>query len=68
MVVVCFSFRSSMSRSAWPMWGMYISMKLRFLYSLSSFLLAPQPPMPPLEIDEEDRRALAVHLLATYPD
>lgn len=34
--------------------------------SLSQFFLAPQPPMPVFALAEEDRRALAVHLLARY--
>jgi glucose/arabinose dehydrogenase/cytochrome c553 len=34
--------------------------------SLTRFFLAPQPPMPVLDLREKDRRALAVHLLATY--
>jgi glucose/arabinose dehydrogenase len=34
--------------------------------SLALFLLTPQPPMPVFDLEEQDRRALAVHLLATY--
>ncbi len=34
--------------------------------SLSQFFLTPQPPMPVVDLDEEDRRALAVHLLENY--
>ena len=36
--------------------------------SLAQFFLAPQPPMPVFALAEEDRRALAVHLLARYAD
>jgi glucose/arabinose dehydrogenase len=36
--------------------------------SLSQFFLAAQPPMPVLELDEEERRALAVHSLKTYAE
>jgi len=36
--------------------------------SLSQFFLTPQPPMPVVALGEEDRRALAVHLLARYSD
>jgi mono/diheme cytochrome c family protein len=38
------------------------------LDSLSQFFLAPQPPMPVFALAEEDRRALAVHLLSRYAD
>ncbi len=31
---------------------------------LAAYFLAPQPPMPAFDLPEEDRRALAVHLLA----
>jgi len=34
--------------------------------SLSQFFLTPQPPMPVVDLEEEDRRALAVHLLENY--
>ncbi|MFP6655632.1 MAG: PQQ-dependent sugar dehydrogenase, partial [Myxococcota bacterium] len=36
--------------------------------SLSQFFLAPQPPMPVFALSEDDRRALAVHLLTIYPN
>jgi glucose/arabinose dehydrogenase len=36
--------------------------------SLSQYFLTPQPPMPVVDLEEEDRRALAVHLLGTYTD
>jgi mono/diheme cytochrome c family protein len=35
--------------------------------SLVTFLATPTPPMPPVERGPEDRRDLAVHLLATHP-
>jgi glucose/arabinose dehydrogenase len=35
--------------------------------SLSAFLVAPTAPMPPVELDAEARRDLAVHLLAEHP-
>lgn len=34
---------------------------------LAGFLEAPTPPMPALDLDEEQRRDLAVYLLATHP-
>lgn len=34
---------------------------------LVAFLAAPTPPMPALDLDEEQRRDLAVYLLATHP-
>jgi glucose/arabinose dehydrogenase len=34
---------------------------------LEAFLAAPTPPMPVFPLSESDRRALAVHLLATRP-
>ena len=34
--------------------------------SLGQYFLAPQPPMPVFALEEEDRRALAVYLLARY--
>ena len=36
--------------------------------SLSQFFLTPQPAMPVVALEEEDRRALAVHLLVRYAD
>jgi glucose/arabinose dehydrogenase len=36
--------------------------------SLSQFFLTPQPPMPVVDLEEEDRRALAIHLLENYTD
>jgi glucose/arabinose dehydrogenase len=35
--------------------------------SLTAFLAAPTPPMPPVELAAEARRDLAVHLLAEHP-
>jgi glucose/arabinose dehydrogenase len=35
--------------------------------TLMKFLLAPQPPMPAFPFTDDQRRALAIHLLATYP-
>jgi glucose/arabinose dehydrogenase len=35
--------------------------------SLATFLRTPQPPMPAYPFPEEQRRALAIWLLATYP-
>jgi glucose/arabinose dehydrogenase len=35
--------------------------------SLATFLATPTPPMPPVERGPDDRRDLAVHLLATHP-
>jgi mono/diheme cytochrome c family protein len=35
--------------------------------SLEAFLAAPTPPMPVFPLSDSDRRALAVHLLATRP-
>ena len=34
--------------------------------SLGQFFLTPQPPMPVVELDDEERRALAVYLLEAY--
>jgi mono/diheme cytochrome c family protein len=34
---------------------------------LVAFLAAPTPPMPALELDDEERRDLAVYLLDTHP-
>jgi glucose/arabinose dehydrogenase len=34
--------------------------------SLEAFLLTPQPPMPTVDLPADERRALAVHLLANY--
>jgi glucose/arabinose dehydrogenase len=34
--------------------------------SLTLFFLTPQPPMPVVDLEAEERRALAVHLLSTY--
>jgi glucose/arabinose dehydrogenase/cytochrome c553 len=36
--------------------------------SLTAFFLAPQPPMPVVELGEEDRRALAVLVLSEHGD
>lgn len=36
--------------------------------SLSQYFLAPQPPMPVFDLAEDERRALAVHLLTRFPD
>lgn len=36
--------------------------------SLGQFFTAPQPPMPVFDLDEEERRALAVHLLGRFAD
>jgi glucose/arabinose dehydrogenase/cytochrome c553 len=35
--------------------------------SLTEFLAAPTPPMPPVDLAADARRDLAVHLLAEYP-
>ncbi len=35
--------------------------------SLTAFLHAPRPPMPPVMVPEGDRRDLAVYLMVTYP-
>ena len=34
--------------------------------SLTRFFLSPTPPMPAFELPEEERRALAVHLLSRF--
>lgn len=36
------------------------------LEALSGFFLSPTPPMPAFELPEDDRRALAVHLLSRF--
>jgi glucose/arabinose dehydrogenase len=36
------------------------------LDALTGFFLSPTPPMPAFELPEEDRRALAVHLLSRF--
>jgi glucose/arabinose dehydrogenase len=36
--------------------------------SLGQYFLTPQPPMPVFALAKADRRALAVYLLATYPN
>ncbi len=36
--------------------------------SLSQFFLTPQPPMPVVELEEDERRALAVHVLGRFAD
>ncbi|MFK7898295.1 MAG: PQQ-dependent sugar dehydrogenase [Myxococcota bacterium] len=36
--------------------------------SLTKFFLTPQPPMPVFDLPEEERKALAVHLLSKYPN
>ena len=35
--------------------------------TLSTFLRTPQPPMPAYPFPDDQRRALAIYLLATYP-
>ena len=34
--------------------------------ALTGFFLSPTPPMPAFELPEEERRALAVHLLSRF--